>query len=799
MRDSPTAFANSALALAIAVSLFDVASPRPAHAFAGFGPEDCADLVATPKRFWRLRAGSITYRISNNFKARYPDTFSQYLVTDVARLWEDYISSGFQWRDDIYDRFSYYRKDPSQSVYELKSVLLHEFGHAVGMQHSDACFYNTNSATNMPWMANHRSAGGGLLEVQPTVGPELMNEIWTESSPGMKAPMALGIDGYNRSPGVDGWEFVKHAYPFQSLSFDQIGSGTPLILVDSTDAGSSGGQTSYPGDATPVDPDDPNQGAFFDGINIWIGNDIGYKSRYESWNIQNNTGSDITQVTLRVAGSGTRRAIFESAPGVFTDFGVGVTSSPEVLRYAWTAAPFIDLWQAGSSGWFSLRLDVHDWVVQEALMWYFSNEAWPIPLPGIVPEVPWGFTTPDTPPPGTGPGYIAVSPNPEPSIEPTDIELLPPATPGPGTGIRALKLLLPDTPGVVIERLQLLPLDWTQAEMLARDDSERRSTQLMRAFTTRRAEVVDLLPDRTDAEGREPADVGLLPDKALFAATGKDSSRGRAAPLSGRFPVPFASEVTYAALVTASTADVRVTLVSLPEMTDYLGTRAARCALADDASSCCPYGADVTEGTHLRDRLITGHGTRCLLAKAGDDTVLAIGEQPQIVATGDGADQVYGWAPGLLVTLGRGDDGFFAGPGAAARVVAGIGKDRIFASALADTIDGGEGPDRILAHGGDDLVIAGPGDDRVWGGPGNDEIHPGSGSDKVFAGRGDDRVVVSHNCELGSPKLLVGGPGQDTLVLPTSAAEARARGLSFKGFERIVEDVTRASRISDCE
>lgn len=768
--------------------------PEAAYPYAGISStEGCADLVDTPQRFWRHRDGDLTYRISNNFKNRYPDDFSQYLVDDVVRWWEDYINVGLQWRIDIEERFSYLRQDPDSGVYELKSVLNHEFGHAMGMQHSDACFYNTNNATNMPWQANHRTGPGGVAFVQATLGPELMNEIWTESSPGQKAPMSLGVDGYNRTPGQDDWEFINYAYPFQSISFDRIEAGMETVLFDSTDIGTSGGQTSYPGGVTPIDADDLDQGWFLDRVNVWVGNSIGIRSRAETWQVENTTGSDITQVTFRVDGTSTRRAISESAPGVFANFGAGTTSSPEQLIFDWSAS-LANPWPAGSTGWFSLQLDVHDWTVAEALLWHGSNDAWPIPLPGLLPVGPWGLTTPSTPPPGRELGFTAGTDlPPEPTPEPDDIELLPPTERRPASRSRGVTLVLPAVPGTVLERVDILPLSWAAAELYARDGGERRVAGLSQAFRANAKKVRPLLASKPTAEGGYDLEtLGFRPQES----PARDGETGLVA---STLEIPLGDEQTYAARVTASTGDVRVTLLALPEMTEYFGTRAARCDLSDDASSCCPYGVPVVEGTESRDHRLMAKETRCWLGKSGDDKVRIDGANPQFVATGAGDDRVRASGSAATVSLGGGDDRLKAAKSSPVSVSGGSGADRIDTSASADHVEGGAGADVIRTFDGDDVVYAGAGGDRVEGGAGNDRIFPGSGADRIDAGSGDDLVVLLHPCELRAQKRLSGGPGHDILSLPVTVEEARRGGLVFSGFETVLENAGRSSRFADCE
>ena len=83
--------------------------------------------------------------------------------------------------------------------------------------------------TNIPYNLNFRFSGS-VFSVQATIGPEIMNEVPTASSPGVKA--SGPIDGYFRTPGRDELEFVGAAYPFQSINFVETNANSQVILFD---------------------------------------------------------------------------------------------------------------------------------------------------------------------------------------------------------------------------------------------------------------------------------------------------------------------------------------------------------------------------------------------------------------------------------------------------------------------------------------------------------------------------------------------------------------------------------------
>ncbi len=82
-----------------------------------------------------------------------------------------------------------------------------------------------------------------------------------------------------------------------------------------------------------------------------------------------------------------------------------------------------------------------------------------------------------------------------------------------------------------------------------------------------------------------------------------------------------------------------------------------------------------------------------------------------------------------------------------------------------NTINGTEGPDKIIAKGGDDTVNGNGGDDKVFagrgadtvnGGPGNDVLKGQAGNDELNGEDGDDRLIGGKSVD-----TLDGGPGDD--------------------------------------
>lgn len=84
--------------------------------------------------------------------------------------------------------------------------------------------------------------------------------------------------------------------------------------------------------------------------------------------------------------------------------------------------------------------------------------------------------------------------------------------------------------------------------------------------------------------------------------------------------------------------------------------------------------------------------------------------------------------------------------------------DRLFGTALDDTIDALSGNDTIVGAAGDDLLLGGRGNDNVKGSGGKDRLHGNSGDDTLKGGRGDDNIKGG-----GGSDNVKGNGGSDTI------------------------------------
>lgn len=99
----------------------------------------------------------------------------------------------------------------------------------------------------------------------------------------------------------------------------------------------------------------------------------------------------------------------------------------------------------------------------------------------------------------------------------------------------------------------------------------------------------------------------------------------------------------------------------------------------------------------------------------------------------------------------------------AATIQGGPGNERLRGTNAADVIRGNGGNDRVVGRAGDDKLFGGPGNDRIWGNAGDDTINGDTNDagdrtsfDRLWGGAGNDTITGGD-----SRDLLSGGTGDD--------------------------------------
>ncbi len=169
-------------------------------------------------------------------------------------------------------------------------------------------------------------------------------------------------------------------------------------------------------------------------------------------------------------------------------------------------------------------------------------------------------------------------------------------------------------------------------------------------------------------------------------------------------------------------------------------------------------GADTLTGTEQADHLVSNGGADTLTGLGGDDYYTVTGTEATIVEqVGGGIDMVR--TNLTLFTLPDNVENLTFNVPNGTQVI-GRGND------LANTIEGGTGPDTLFGGGGDDRLFGGVGNDILLGEDGDDMLFGASGTDTLYGGAGNDRLDggVGPNGD-----QLYGGTGDDYYIIDVAA------------------------------
>jgi len=167
-------------------------------------------------------------------------------------------------------------------------------------------------------------------------------------------------------------------------------------------------------------------------------------------------------------------------------------------------------------------------------------------------------------------------------------------------------------------------------------------------------------------------------------------------------------------------------------------------------------GDDIMDGGTEDDRLWGGLGGDTLSGGTGDD--LLYGEDGIDTLNGDaGNDVLFGGIDGDTLNGGA-DNDILYGEDGDDTLNGGLGEDRLFGADGADTMNGDAGSDILYGGAGADIMDGGDDNDRLWGGLAGDTVSGGAGDDYLYGGDGIDTL----NGDAGDD-VLFGGIDGDTL------------------------------------
>ena len=265
-----------------------------------------ADIVANPDRIYSFDGPTITWKMSTQFVNRFPLAKQQEQARLAIAEWEDGMFSAIRRAAPTY---GWTRWSGASDFYDLRSILTHEIGHALGSQHPDAAWFN-DSGDGTPFNLNFVMTGNGPVPAPPQ-GGEVMNEGNDASSlPNNKPPKGLGPGAIWRTLSQDELEFLDYAYP-NSYDFVEVGPNDDAeLVIDLFAVGEGPGNTlgiGFISSSEARNPNDPDAGRRITGARAKVREEmdlpIGFKALPRNWEIENNTGESINSVIITARGT----------------------------------------------------------------------------------------------------------------------------------------------------------------------------------------------------------------------------------------------------------------------------------------------------------------------------------------------------------------------------------------------------------------------------------------------------------------------------------------------------------------
>ena len=314
-----------------------------------------ADLLSDENNFHSFDAGEITWKMSNDFLNTYNDPVLQDQVRLAFSEWQS--ASAAPSRRSPHTRYSWTRNNGEQSFYDLKSIIVHEVGHAIGMQHPDASWSNLPTSN---WNRNYRYNDNGELIAEAPTGNEVMKQY-------------IANGEYERTVSRDEIYALDYAYG-APLTFVEVGPNDDAMIVVETFMGGGGsnlGSTSF-SETEARNPNDESAGRRIVrsnvGISTFANEPIGVMTRASNWNFVNNTGEPIETIVVRTQGTSTRTPL-DVYSNRFTEYEQ--SQADFALNFENRGHHFLEPTGGaiglGGETQFGLELDVWDWVVERAL------------------------------------------------------------------------------------------------------------------------------------------------------------------------------------------------------------------------------------------------------------------------------------------------------------------------------------------------------------------------------------------------------------------------------------------------
>lgn len=375
---------HGSILLAIPLLLATRASGFALIAASGSGP---ADLINQPDNFYSFDGDVITWKMSSDFLSTFSDPVLKNQVRLAFKEWQTTATSATR---RSATRWAWTRNNGSQPTIDLQSLLNQEIGHALGLQHPDASFFNPNSNTGVAWQRNYRFDSGGDLFSTAPVGGEIMNEGNDVGFlPDQKPPPGLNGGEYWRTTSRDEVAALDYAYG-RPLAFQEVGPNDDAMITIETFQGGGGNNLGVGGIDTSMarDPDNPAAGRRILTSSVGISNNaslpMGVIPRSSSWSFTNNTGEALVAIRVRTEGTSTRTplSVFSSGGNFFSTYEEANTvllHEFENRGHNFSNPSGGSIPSTGGVN-FGLELDVWDWNVERATAQTTGGEAIPLSM-----------------------------------------------------------------------------------------------------------------------------------------------------------------------------------------------------------------------------------------------------------------------------------------------------------------------------------------------------------------------------------------------------------------------------------
>lgn len=352
-----------------------------AVSFSGTGDDKLTDLVNEPNKFYSFDPFVITWKMTTQFRNQFPLAKQQEQVRLAIEQWEGGSSSASGSAVlRASPTYGWTRWSGQSEVYDLRTIMTHEIGHALGSNHPDAAWFNDNGSGS-PFNMNYKLMNENYIATPPS-GGEIMNEGNDNSSlPSSKPPKGLGPGSIWRTLSKDELLFMDHAYP--SIDFVEVGPNDPAeLVIDLFAVGSGPGDTlgiGGPDTSEPRDPDNAEQGRRILTASAKVREEanlpIGFKALPRNWEITNNTGEPIKSVIITARGTNNTIPTSWSSTGAKNFTFQGALAPPPVPdQRAFNLEDVAHLFTQANNGPINngesvdvgLRKDVWDWSVVDS-------------------------------------------------------------------------------------------------------------------------------------------------------------------------------------------------------------------------------------------------------------------------------------------------------------------------------------------------------------------------------------------------------------------------------------------------